>query len=309
MDTRNPVPLAEPLETPLPPEAFRAFRGGGILLAGAFVAGLLVHPDKNHSGELCLIWISFAFLVFPTGAYLGWFLPQWVAHRGWATTGVIGVIAGILAGLFLATACWAVANHHDLIQWFMARPGPGYESYIYSIKAGLRKNAWLALAHVAPFSIVWITGWSMWVKAVSQHPSSLNPSTRVRLRFDRQTWRVLARQAGGLALFCGITLLVASGLLKNLQISFGGILGAGLITIGLSLFGPFLAPMFTSGNFLPALAGAAIAMPVLLAGIAPFLLCRQPVRLGSAVLAWCGFITAFLFWLAVSIFTSAHYIG
>ncbi|HZR18698.1 MAG TPA: hypothetical protein VFE51_15505 [Verrucomicrobiae bacterium] len=43
---------------------------------------------------------------------------------------------------------------------------------------------------------------------------------------------------------------------------------------------------------------SAVALPVLLGGLAPFALRRRPVRVGTAVVAWCGFVTALLFWIS-----------
>ncbi len=42
----------------------------------------------------------------------------------------------------------------------------------------------------------------------------------------------------------------------------------------------------------------AVALPVPLGGLAPFALLRRPVRPHTAVVAWCGFVTALLFWTA-----------
>jgi len=52
------------------------------------------------------------------------------------------------------------------------------------------------------------------------------------------------------------------------------------------------------GGFTAGLQMSAVALPVLLGGLAPFALRRRPVRVGTAVVAWCGFVTALLFWIS-----------
>ena len=78
---------------------------------------------------------------------------------------------------------------------------------------------------------------------------------------------------------------------------------------GLVVLGPFLGPSVTGWSFVWAWRYAAVALPVLLGSLAPFAFCRSPVRPGTAVVAWCGFVTALLFWIGTELYSLARCLG
>jgi len=77
----------------------------------------------------------------------------------------------------------------------------------------------------------------------------------------------------------------------------GTFLLVGPAAAGLVVLGPWLGPLINpGGGSAEAWHWTIVALPVLLGGLAPFALRRRRVRPTTAVLAWCGFVTALLFW-------------
>lgn len=63
------------------------------------------------------------------------------------------------------------------------------------------------------------------------------------------------------------------------------------------------------GDSTEALNCSAVALPVLLGGLAPFVLSRRPVRPTTAVVAWCGLVSALLFWMAAGALSLGRSLG
>lgn len=277
-----------------------AFRGGAILLAGAVLWGLFLPRHNDPFLYLCFTWLPSAWLVFPLGALLGCWLPQWVAGRSLMASVSIGFLVGAVAGLALAAGFWLWTSHHDLIGLMVNRQSGGYASYSYSVRLHLREQAWRILSVVPPITTVWVVGWTVLINRLSPpSPMHENLSPTVHLRFDRDLLRVVGWMAAGLGLFATAILLATSLTVRGVQVPLTSLIVVGLGAAGLAVLGPWLGPVIhPGGGFTAGLEMSAVALPVLLGGLAPFALRRRPVRPGTAVVAWCGFVTALLFWIS-----------
>jgi hypothetical protein len=108
--------------------------------------------------------------------------------------------------------------------------------------------------------------------------------------------------AGGLALFAIAALLFTSLTVRNVETTPSSYLIVGFGAAGLVVLGPLLR-LITVGMSVEAWQHTAVALPVLLGGLAPFALRRRAVSQTMALLAWCGFVTALLFWTAAGVFS------
>ena len=259
---------------------------------------------NNPVAALWLVWLPTAWLVFPAGAVLGWNLPRWVAGRSLAAAAGRAVLVGLISGLVLASGFWLCMNFQELIGLVVNRNSGGYESYSVSVGIQLREQAGRALMGVAPVTAIWVAAWTIW----TQHSSRLSVLALadkkalpgVQLRFDRQLLRLLAWVVAGFAIFAIAVVLLSS---LNARGFAGGqaiyLLVIGPVAAGMMILGPWLGPLLNPhGGFDVAWQWTAVALPVLLAGFAPFALCRRPVGVARAVEAWCGLVTALLFWTA-----------
>lgn len=308
-----------PLNTaaPLPdPSTFAcqlgaALRGGLILLACSVLWGGWVRPHGDSFAMIWFVWLTSAWLVFPVGAFLGCRLPLWMAGRG--TLGAVGFAAllGILVGLALAVAFWIEMNHHELIGLVTNRESGGYASFSFSVRQQLRQEAWSALTVVAPLTALWVVVWAVWTwrkTAVVAATDHINRT--VQLRFDWHLLRLVGWLTGGLALFAASTLAVAALTVRGEHVPPAAFLLIAPATAGLVVLGPWLGPLVNPGG------GSAVAwqivrvaLPVLVLGLAPFILRRRPVRPGAATAAWCGFVTALLFWIAAGAWSLGWSLG
>jgi hypothetical protein len=299
----------ESIQAPLSPDsAFttwlgNAFRGGAIMLAGSVLWGLFLPRHNDPFFYLCFIWLPSTWLVFPVGALLGSLLPRWVAKRGLVAAVSIGLFVGAVAGLALAVGFWLWTNHRDLIGLVTNRQSGGYASYSYSVRHHLREQAWWVLSVIVPVTIVWVAGWTVFTNRSARcFPSpqtSETSSPNVCLRLDRHLLAVVGWMAAGLGLFATAILAATSLAVRGVEVPLTSFLVVGPAAAGLAVLGPWFGPLIhPGGGFTAGLQMSTVALPVLLGGLAPFALRRRPVRQDTAVVAWCGFITALLFWIS-----------
>ena len=289
----NPI-LQEPF---LPPAVWRSFCDGGVLLLGALLGGIVCRMEHGDLFWRLFLWVPFAFVVFPAGAALGWFLPRWVARRSWASTTGLGLFLGFLAGLVFAALFWTLVNGGELVGLITNRHSGGYESYSYSVKKGLWESAGRIFSQVPVIALVWIAGWTMVKKACARKSVSQDKAVPAKLLGGKRLLLVWGALAVGFALYAmGVVLLgmiFIRGMLGSGQtFFFAGPAGAGLVVLG-----PFLGPIANPGadHFALAWRFAAFGIPAWLAALVPFIICRRPLSPGGQAAAWCGWVTAILF--------------
>jgi hypothetical protein len=309
-ETNLALPAAAP---PVGVQLAAAFRGGLLLLAGSLLWGLFLPRTNDAFFHLFLSWLPSAWLIFPVGALLGYLLPRWIGRRGVSERLVIGSLVGIGAGLFLAAGFWFVTSHDELIGLWTNRSGGGYASYSYSVRLQLREHARQALLGVAPVTAAWIVAWTLVVERLKPLPFRIlpgqDPSPTMHLRLDLSLARVVGWVAAGLAVFATLALLLTPLTTRGPQVPLKSLLIVGPGAVGLVVLGPFLGPLVTGWSFDWAWKYAAVALPVLLISLGPFALCRRPVGATAAVLAWCGFVTALLLWIATGLFSLGRCLG
>ena len=301
----NPAP--QPADSPFIGPVATAFRGGGILLVGSVLWGLLFERRGFPLFNLLFVWLSSAWLIFPLGAFLGSRLPRWVAGRRATAVMGIGVSVGIVAGLALAAGFWLWTNHGELIGLVTNRASGGYESYSLSVRNTLRAEAWSALAVVVPVTAIWVTGWAVWLGRNSLHsPPALAQADSppgVLLRFNRHLPKLVGCVAVGIALFAFSVMLLTWLLVRSEHLTLTSLLVAGPMGAGLVVLGPWLGPVINPDRavFTAAWQWTVVGLPVLLVTLAPFAFRRRQVKWGTATVAWCGFVTALLFWIAAGV--------
>ena len=309
-----PVPEPVPAERPFPLLLRMAFRGGVILLASALIWGVILQWHGNPLFDLCFVWLSCAWLVFPLGAFLGCCLPRWMARRdGWAAAG-IGTLVGLAAGLALAAGVWVWMGHSELIGLVVNRGGGGYESYSYSVGRQLRGQAWHALTRVAPVTAVWVAVWAVRIsrsrRLFPSPPSQEGASPEIRLRLNLRLLRLVGAMAASLGVFATVIMVLATVTGLGGSRSLTGFLIVGPIAAGLVVLGPWIGPLINPGGGTNvAWQLTAVGLPVLALGLAPFLLRRRPVRPTTAVVVWCGFVSALLFWMATGVLSLGWSLG
>ena len=290
-----------------------AFRGGAIMLAGAVLWGLALQQRHTPFFELCFIWLPSAWMIFPMGAFLGCFLPRWVARRGWLMAISVGVFVGTVAGLVLASGFWLCQSHNNLVGLVANHGGGGYASYSYSVRLQLQEQAWRAFTGVVPVTAVWVALWTVWInRAVrfsTPEPTPGQSSATIRLHLDPRLLRLVGWVAAGLPLFATALLLVTALAVRGAGITPESFLVVGPGAAGLVVLGPLLGPLLTGNSSAWTSTYVAVALPVLLGSLAPFGFCHRPVRPGTAVVAWCGFVTALFFWIAAGLFSLGRCVG
>jgi hypothetical protein len=132
----------------------------------------------------------------------------------------------------------------------------------------------------------------------------------VFLRLDRHFCRLVAWVAAGFALFATVALAWTALTARGVQVSAGTCFVVGPAAAGLVVLGPWLGPMINpGGQFGVAWRLTAVALPVLIGSLAPFVLRRRAVTRGAAAVAWCGFLTALLFWIAAGVLSLGWSMG
>lgn len=101
-------------DCPFPPQLNAALRGGASLIACTFVCENILHWRFGYFVDTRPFLLT-AWLAFPLGALLGCLLPRWVDKRSSAFAALIGIVAGLAAGLFLAAIYWIFIEHNGLI--------------------------------------------------------------------------------------------------------------------------------------------------------------------------------------------------
>jgi hypothetical protein len=313
LSTSNPPGDAE---SPFTPKFTVALRGGVCLLAASLIWNLLLQREgpKDPFLVICFHWLPSACLVFSLGAALGWFLRYRVSGRNMVFALMTGVLAGLITSVLLASALWIWMNHHDLLGLVINRHSGGFASYSLSVKTQLSKQAWWLLTHVVPVTAGWVCLWALWVNrsAVYRRPQSARESlsSKVALRLNRHLARFVALIACGLGAFATIGLLALCLAGRGSQTPLIGFALVGPITAGLVFLGPWLGPLLhPGGSPNTAMQWTAVALPILLAGLAPFGIMHRPVNSGGGAVAWCGLVTALLFWAATGAFSLGWSLG
>ncbi len=300
--------LQEPF---LPPAVWRSFRDGGVLLLGALLGGLICRMEHGDLFWRLFLWVPFAFVVFPAGAALGWFLPRWVARRSWASTTGLGLFLGFLAGLVFAVLFWTLVNSGDLVGLITHRHNGGYESYSFSVKKRLWESAGPIFSQIPVIALVWITGWTLVKKASACKCVSQDSAVPGRLPGGKRLLLVWGGVAVGMGLYAMMVLGLGILFSRNLQGSTNSLFLAGPAGAGLVVLGPFLGPIANPGadHFALAWRFAAFGIPAWLAALVPFLICRRPLSPGGQAAAWCGWMTAIFFWVFLGFGVALHYLS
>lgn len=306
MDSPQADSLA--LETFLPPAVWRSFRDGGVLLLGAFLGGLFCRMEHGNLFWHLFLWVPFAFVVFPAGAALGWFLPRWVARRSWAGTVGLGLLLGLLAGLVFAALFWTLVNSGELIGLITNRGSGGYESYRFSVKKGLWENAQRVFSQIPVIALIWITGWTLVKKVSARKSVSQDTVVPAKLPGGKRLLLVWGALAVGFALYALGVVLLGMIFIRGMHGSGQTFLFAGPAGAGLVVLGPFLGPIANpaADHFALAWRFAAFGIPAWLAALVPFLICSRPLSPGAQSAAWCGWVTAILFWIFLGFGVGLH---
>ena len=275
-----------------------------------FWALFLWNRDHDHLMNLFYPWLFSAWEFFAVGALLACLLPRWMRGQSQPAAVGMGLCVGIVTGLIMALGVWLALTQGDLIGLVINRASGGYQSYSYSVRLNLQKQAWDILTTLAPLTSVWVAVWAVWTNRILRFspnvPINESSSAGIELRVDRQVVLLVA----GLAV--GIAIIVTAGLMLTQR--GGGSLGLRLFLIGpvtgsLVVLGPWLGPMINPSGMAGALKCTAVALPALLAALAPFVFRQKPVRPFTAVVAWCGLVTALLFWTAAGVLSAGASMG
>lgn len=288
-----------------------AFRGGVIMLVCSVVWGNALQRFSDPDYHVLIGCVPLAWLVFPIGAALGCWLPQWVAGRGLARAAGVGLVAGLTAALILGLAVWLLRNHLELIGLISNRESPGYASYAESVGMETRADAFRVLTRVVPIAFAWVAAWALWDRRFSAKPTTTPGGAqecRVQLQVNARLLRPVGWLALGLAAVATIDLLVASFRpLTHVPMANFFLIGPGAAS--LVILGPWLGPLINPGaGRVDVLLFTAVGLSVLLGGIAPFLL-RRRVKISTAVAARCGFVTGLLFWIFLGVLSFGRSVG
>jgi hypothetical protein len=252
--------------------------------------------------------------VFPVGAGLAWLLPRFVARLSLLASFGIGLLAGVAAGLVLTAGVWLWSNHRELIGLVTNRNSGGYASYSYSVRKQLGEGAWRMLSVIPPVATAWVTGWALWINRSKRlHPvlfENLDRVPAVSLRLSPLAFKIFGTAVVGFGILATAAVLVTSWISRGVDVPLTSYLVVGPGAAGVVILGPWLGPIVNPGGSSTfAWHMTAVALPALIIGVAPFVVAGQPVQLGKAVTAWCGLVTALLFWTAAGILSLGASMG
>jgi len=300
VSTMNETPETSLLGKSRPPGLFAAAAGGFIsVLIWTLGWGLL----RWQSSEYVLFSATTSWLVFPIGATLGYALPRWTFKRGWGAVMAMGLFGGLGIGLFLAVGVWlclslsiAVISH--ALQGRATINSPPVWPWIGHVP-------WLTASVIT----CWVFGAKIFSKGRVEKPASTKLTTPLRPFFGGYLSGAMAGVAGIFALAALVSSISAAWLVKGASFTVENFATLLLYDTGLTLLGPLFPLICFSDPSRGVGIGLAVAIPVMLAAIAPFILTAKPVRPKVAIIAWCGLTTAFFFWVAMGINSSLAYIG
>ncbi len=283
-----------------PPGLYAAAAGGFLsVLIWILGWGLL----RWNSGEYVLYGATTSWLVFPVGAALGYALPRWILKRGWGKVTAFGLLVGVIIGLFLAVGTWLCRSLSITVLGHVLQGRATINSP--SVWPWIGNVPWL----VATVITCWVLGAKIFARRHTAPQNSSNLTIPMRSFFGNYLARTIAGVVGTFALAVLVSSLAASWLVKGATFTVEHFATLLLYDVGLTLLGPlFPFTCFSDPSRAVAL-GMAIATPVMLAAIAPFLFAAKPVRPKVAVIAWCSLTTAVFFWVAMGINSSLAYIG
>jgi len=291
-----------------------AFRGGAIMLCASMVWWLFLAQRGDPFMRLMFGWLSSAWLAFPVGVALGVLLPRFLQRHTLLSSVGVGLLVGAATSLVLTTGVWLWSNHQALIGLVTNRNSGGYASYSYSVRNQLREEAWRSFVMIAPVVTAWVTAWAIWFNRSKRNgPDAYEndaASTAVHLRLDRQALLVFISSLIGFGILATAALLITSWVTRGIQVPYSSFLAVGPAAAGLVILGPWLGPLINpGGGSSTAWQLTSVALPVLVFGVAPFFIWRRPVRIAKAITAWCGLVTALLFWIAVGVLSLGWSIG
>jgi hypothetical protein len=282
-----------------------AVRGGVLMVVFSLIfIPWLTSGNGRHSVFNFVGWFMCLWLFFPLGALLGGSILKRL--RGLSLPGVAmaGLGIGVLAGLLLALALLLFWGWGDVIG-LMRGGSPGY---MMSVSLSLRKLAWHYGTSVVPLAAGIVCMWAIFRKAdeapapAGELVSGEEPRVRLRLGL---------RHLAAWGLMVAITAVVTTVLVlldephSRLRQLLPFILGGA----GVPVLGPWMGPAINPGDgYGMARTLTCVLAPVLLLAAAPFLL-RLRVRLRTATVWWCGFLTALLLWLAAGIISALSAMG
>jgi hypothetical protein len=287
-----------------------ACRGGIILLLGSLL-GMIVWSFpvmRSHSdhGPLALLWPMTTWLVFPLGAWLGGWLPARVRGRRLLPAGSIGLLAGIAAGLLLSLAMVASLHYDELWGLISNRGSGGYASYRVSVLQSLQRDLGQTLQTETSIMAIVVLLWAL--GETRRQPAAASIAHRAAdpwaLRLSFTHIKIPLVIAGGLTTFGALMALV--GRVPVDQVLLVAVVAFGTVFLG-PWMGPIVNPGAATGGF--ALRETALGATMLLLSLVPFLLPGRFDRPGRRTLAWCGYVTALLFWVYLGVLCLGHSLG
>jgi hypothetical protein len=167
---------------------------------------------------------------------------------------------------------------------------------------------------IVPVVAVWVTGWAIWInRSRLMDPAAFEAADniqKVSLQLNRRVFQGFIFVLAGFGILATTALFITSWVSRGVQVPLTSFLTVGPAAAGLVVFGPWLGPLINpGGGHTVAWQFTAVALPVLMAGLAPFVVLRHPVRLDKAVTAWCGLVTAILFWTGTGVFSLGWSLG
>ena len=287
-----------------------ACRGGIILLAGSLL-GMIVwslpawRSNSDH-GPLVLVWPMTMWLVFPLGAWLGCWLPARVRGRRLLSAGSVGLAGGIVTGLLLGLAMVASLHYDELWGLINNRGSGGYASYRVSVLQTLHHDLGRTLRAETSIMAVVVALWALW--EARRKPATFpvaNPGAdpwALRLSFTHI--RIALVMAGGLATFGALMAMVG-------RVGVSQILIVAVVAFGTVIIGPWMGPLVNPGAATEGLAlrETGLGVTVLILSLVPFLLKGRFDSPRRRALAWCGYVTALLFWVYLGVLCLGHSLG
>ncbi len=252
------------------------------------------------------IWPITLWGVFPLGAWLGCWLPARVRGRPTLLAGARGLLTGIVTGLVAGLAIVACLHAWELCSLISERHSGGYASYRVSVIRSFLHDLWPMMKAQALAMGIVVTVWAL--RDCRHTPASMpvadSAASPWTPRFSLTHMRIALVIAGGLAVFGGVLVFTERAEISKVLVVAAGALGT--VVIG-PWMGPLANPGASTGGL--ALRATAIGLPLLMLSLVPFRRGNHLATLRKLTLAWCGYITAILFWVYLGIMVLGHSLG
>jgi hypothetical protein len=281
-----------------------------ILLAGSLLGRLVESLSalraEGDNGPLVLFWPMTMWPVFPMGAWLGCWLPARMRNLRPLPAGSVGLVAGIVVGLVLGCAVVACFHFGDFWGLISNRGSGGYASYRVSVLQSLQRDLERNLRAEISIMAVVVALWALWEARRKRAAFGVPPPSADRWapRLGLTHIRIVLAIAGGLSLF-GLLLALFGGA------GVGQSLLVAVVAFGTVLIGPWMGPIVNPGAATEgfALRETTVGATVLLLSLVPFVFKGRFDSPRGRTLAWCGYVTALLFWVYLGILCLGHSLG